>query len=140
MFDRTGRLPPPQVDALTTTSGSNSFAAPAEEEVPHCGQNRPAETSGIACAATLGVLASTVNAGPASAADNPFQRGPIPTQASVAASRGTFATAETSLDGGDRFGGAKICHPTDTSRGKFAALAVSPGYAATWAEWSPTVC
>src|SRR5687768_7300017 len=58
---------PPQVDALTTTSGSNSFAAPAEEEVPHCGQNRPAETSGIACAATLGVLASTVNAGPASA-------------------------------------------------------------------------
>jgi pimeloyl-ACP methyl ester carboxylesterase len=87
----------------------------------------------IACAATLGVLASTVTAGPASAADNPHQRGPNPTQASVAASRGTFATAETSVGGGNGFGGAKIYYPTDTSQGKFAALAVSPGYTATWA-------
>ncbi|MBP2479677.1 hypothetical protein JOF53_008549 [Crossiella equi] len=87
----------------------------------------------IACAATLGVLASTVTAGPASAADNPHQRGPNPTQASVAASRGTFATSETSVGGGNGFGGAKIYYPTDTSQGKFAALAVSPGYTATWA-------
>jgi hypothetical protein len=87
----------------------------------------------IACTAALGILASTVVAGPASAADNPYQRGPNPTRESVAANRGTFATAETSVGGGNGFGGAKIYYPTDTSQGKFAALAVVPGYTATWA-------
>ena len=36
-------------------------------------------------AATLGVLAATVVMQPASAADNPYQRGPDPTVSSVAA-------------------------------------------------------
>jgi dienelactone hydrolase len=85
----------------------------------------------IAC--TAAVLASTVAAVPAFAADNPHQRGPNPTRESVAASRGTFATAETSVGGGNGFGGAKIYYPTDTSQGKFAALAVVPGYKATCA-------
>ncbi|KJK32948.1 lipase [Lentzea aerocolonigenes] len=87
----------------------------------------------ITCTAALGILASTVAAGPASAADNPYQRGPNPTRESVAANRGTFATAETSVGGGNGFGGAKIYYPADTSQGKFAALAVVPGYTATWA-------
>ncbi|MDT7785565.1 MAG: hypothetical protein QOF58_3984 [Pseudonocardiales bacterium] len=87
----------------------------------------------VACTAALGILASTVAPGPAFAADNPNERGPAPTVASVAANRGTFATAETSVGGGNGFGGAKIYYPTDTSQGKFAALAVVPGYNATWA-------
>jgi hypothetical protein len=87
----------------------------------------------VACTAALGILASTVVAGPASAADNPYERGPAPTQASVAASRGTFATAETSVGGGNGFAAAKIYYPTDTSQGKFGAIAVVPGYTATWA-------
>jgi pimeloyl-ACP methyl ester carboxylesterase len=87
----------------------------------------------IACTAALGLLASTVVAGPVFAADNPYQRGPSPTRESVAANRGTFATAETSVGGGNGFGGARIYYPTDTSQGKFGALAVVPGYTATWA-------
>jgi hypothetical protein len=78
----------------------------------------------VTCTAALAVLTSTVV--PATAA-NPHQRGPNPTKASVAATRGTFATAETSVGGGNGFGGAKIYYPTDTSQGKFAALAVVPG-------------
>ncbi|RAS70493.1 dienelactone hydrolase family protein [Lentzea atacamensis] len=85
----------------------------------------------IACAAA--VLASTVAAVPAAAADNPYERGPNPTRESVAASRGTFATAETSVGGGNGFAAAKIYYPTDTSQGKFGAIAVVPGYTATWA-------
>ncbi len=69
----------------------------------------------------------------ASAADNPYQRGPDPTQASIAASRGTFATAEVSVGSGNGFGAAKIYYPTDTSQGTFGAIAIVPGYTATWA-------
>ncbi|RZQ61573.1 alpha/beta hydrolase [Amycolatopsis suaedae] len=84
--------------------------------------------------AALGILVSTVVHGSAFAAeDNPYQRGPNPTQASIAANRGTFATAETSVGGGHGFGAAKIYYPTDTSQGTFGAIAVSPGYTATWA-------
>jgi len=91
------------------------------------------QRAAVACTAALGILASTVAAAPASAADNPYQRGPNPTRESVAASRGTFATTETSVGGGNGFGGARIYYPTDTSQGRFAALAVVPGYTATWA-------
>lgn len=84
-------------------------------------------------ATALAVLASTLAAIPASAADNPHQRGPDPTRAGVAANRGTFATAETSVGGGNGFGAAKIYYPADTSQGRFGAIAVSPGYTATWA-------
>ncbi|KJK32958.1 lipase [Lentzea aerocolonigenes] len=87
----------------------------------------------ITVAAALGVLTTIVVPGPASAADNPYQRGPAPTQAGIAANRGTFATAETSVGGGNGFGAAKIYYPTDTSQGKFGAIAVSPGITATWA-------
>lgn len=84
-------------------------------------------------AAVLGVVTSGVAAVPASAADNPYQRGPNPTSASVAASRGTFTTAELTVPRGQGFGGGKIYYPTDTSQGTFAAVAIVPGYTATWA-------
>jgi dienelactone hydrolase len=84
-------------------------------------------------AVILGMLMVAAGTQQALAADNPFQRGPDPTQSSVAANRGTFATAETSVGGGNGFGGAKIYYPTDTSQGTFGAIAVVPGYTATWA-------
>ncbi len=87
----------------------------------------------LAFTAALGIIASTVTPGSASAADNPYERGPSPTQSSVAANRGTFATAETSVGGGNGFGGGRIYYPTDTSQGTFGAIAVVPGYTATWA-------
>jgi alpha/beta superfamily hydrolase len=51
----------------------------------------------------------------------------------VSASRGTFATAQTSVPAGNGFGGGVIYYPTDTSQGTFGAIAVVPGYTATWA-------
>ncbi|MCO1574534.1 dienelactone hydrolase family protein [Crossiella sp. SN42] len=84
-------------------------------------------------AVVLGVVTSGVAAVPASAADNPYQRGPNPTSASVAASRGTFATAEIGVPRGNGFGGGRIYYPTDTRQGTFGAIAIVPGYTATWA-------
>ena len=87
-----------------------------------------------ACAVGLGLLAAaTVTAHPASAAENPYQRGPDPTRESVAASRGTLANAQVSVPPGNGFGGGVIYYPTDTSQGTFGAIAIVPGYTATWA-------
>ncbi|MFC6084239.1 poly(ethylene terephthalate) hydrolase family protein [Sphaerisporangium aureirubrum] len=78
--------------------------------------------------ALLGLLAVIVVTRPASAADNPYQRGPDPTLASVAASRGTFATAQMSVPG-NGFGSGVIYYPTDTSQ-TFGGVAIVPGYSA----------
>jgi alpha/beta superfamily hydrolase len=86
-----------------------------------------------AIAAHLGIALALVASGPAQAADNPYQRGPDPTQDSVAASRGTFATAQVSVPTGNGFGGGVIYYPSDTSQGTFGAVAIVPGYTATWA-------
>ncbi|HET6704836.1 alpha/beta hydrolase family protein [Amycolatopsis sp.] len=82
----------------------------------------------VAAAMTLGLVVPT-----ADAAANPYQRGPDPTTASVAATRGTFATAEQTVGGGNGFAGGKIYYPADTSQGTFGAIAIVPGYTATWA-------
>ncbi|GAA0538364.1 hypothetical protein GCM10010172_19600 [Paractinoplanes ferrugineus] len=68
------------------------------------------------------------------AADNPYQRGPDPTVASVAATRGTFATAQLTVPAGNGFGGGYIYYPTDTSRGTYGAVAIVPGYSALFAN------
>jgi hypothetical protein len=70
----------------------------------------------------------------ASAADNPYQRGPNPTVASVAATRGTFATAQMTVPAGNGFGGGYLYYPTDTSAGTWAAVAIVPGYSALFAN------
>lgn len=87
----------------------------------------------VALAAVLCFLAATVAAHPASADENPYQRGPDPTRESVADSRGSFATAQVSVPRGNGFGGGVIYYPTDTSQGTFGAVAIVPGYTATWA-------
>jgi dienelactone hydrolase len=63
-----------------------------------------------------------------------YQRGPDPSLASVAATRGTFATAQISLSAGNGFGGGFIYYPTDTSLGTWAAVAICPGYSAKFAN------
>ncbi|MFC0505573.1 alpha/beta hydrolase family protein [Micromonospora costi] len=82
-----------------------------------------------------GVLAA---AGPAQAADNPYERGPAPTVALLEASRGPFATASQSVSSLSvtGFGGGVIYYPTDTSQGTFGAIAISPGYTAAWSSIS----
>jgi len=70
----------------------------------------------------------------ASAADNPYQRGPDPTVASVAATYGTFATAQINVAPGNGFNGGTIYYPTDTSQGTWGAVAIVPGYTAKFAN------
>ncbi|MET9812096.1 ricin-type beta-trefoil lectin domain protein [Streptomyces sp. NPDC006129] len=102
---------------------------------------RTGRTAGLRAAvvaAVTGLLTALVaiqpaSARPASAQDNPYQRGPDPTVSSVAAQRGTFATAEMTVPPGNGFNGGKIYYPTDTSQGTWGAVAAVPGYTAKWA-------
>ncbi|GAA1968073.1 lectin [Catenulispora subtropica] len=71
---------------------------------------------------------------PAAAAGNPYQRGPDPTVASVAATSGPFATAQLSVPPGNGFNGGMIYYPTDTSLGTWGAVAIVPGYTALFAN------
>lgn len=84
----------------------------------------------VALAATL--LAGGATAPAQATAANPYQRGPAPTVASLEASRGPFAVAQTSVSryAVSGFGGGTIYYPTDQSQGTFGAVAISPGYTA----------
>jgi predicted dienelactone hydrolase len=81
-----------------------------------------------------GVLAASG----AQAADNPYERGPNPTTAILEASRGPFATASQTVSSlsVSGFGGGVIYYPTSTSEGTFGAIAISPGYTASWSSIS----
>lgn len=88
-------------------------------------------------AAVTGLITALAAIQPASAqspsaAANPYERGPAPTVSSVAAQRGTFATAELTVPPGNGFNGGKIYYPTDTSQGTWGAVAAVPGYTARW--------
>jgi dienelactone hydrolase len=91
-------------------------------------------TAVIGFVTALGAVTAVGAAAPASAADNPYQRGPDPTVQSVAASRGTFATASVSVAPGNGFNGGTIYYPTDTSLGTWGAVAIVPGYTARFAN------
>ena len=87
-----------------------------------------------AAVVAVGLAAGVVTTQPATAADNPYQRGPDPTVQSVAANRGTFATASVSVPPGNGFNGGMIYYPTDTSLGTWGAVAIVPGYTARFAD------
>lgn len=78
------------------------------------------------------LMGSAIGASPAIAAENPYERGPAPTNSSIEASRGSFAVSETSVSSlsVSGFGGGTIYYPTSTSAGTFGAIAISPGYTA----------
>lgn len=66
------------------------------------------------------------------AADSPYERGPDPTNSSIEAVRGPFATADTSVSSllVSGFGGGTIYYPTSTAEGTFGAVVISPGFTA----------
>lgn len=68
----------------------------------------------------------------AQAADNPYERGPAPTEQSIEALRGPFATSQTSVSSlvVTGFGGGTIYYPTSTAEGTFGAVVVTPGFTA----------
>ncbi|CAM5546798.1 cutinase OS=Streptomyces tendae OX=1932 GN=GUR47_04865 PE=3 SV=1 [Streptomyces tendae] len=86
-----------------------------------------------ATAAVAAVVALTTLTGPgAQAADNPYERGPAPTVASIEALRGPYSVSETSVSSLSvtGFGGGTIYYPTSTSDGTFGAVVIAPGYTA----------
>ena len=89
----------------------------------------------VSLLASLTVAAAAILLAPAApaAAANPYERGPAPTNASIEASRGSFAisqvtVARSSVSG---FGGGTVYYPTSTASGTFGAVAVSPGFTAS---------
>ncbi|WP_374198378.1 alpha/beta hydrolase family protein [Streptomyces sp. ISL-12] len=88
--------------------------------------------AGAAAAITAVVGLSTLTSPGAQAADNPYERGPAPTQSSIEALRGPYSVSETSVSslGVTGFGGGTIYYPTSTSDGTFGAVAIAPGFTA----------
>jgi alpha-beta hydrolase superfamily lysophospholipase len=80
----------------------------------------------------IGLTAAGIAVAPSAlAATNPFERGPAPTAASIAATNGPFAISTTTVSrttANGRFGGGTIYFPTDTSQGTFGAIVVTPGF------------
>ncbi|MGW0311370.1 bis(hydroxyethyl) terephthalate hydrolase [Streptomyces flavidovirens] len=88
--------------------------------------------AGLAALLVVGGL-STVATPAAQAADNPYERGPAPTTASIEAPTGPYAVSQTAVSslGVTGFGGGTVYYPTSTSDGTFGAVAVSPGFTAS---------
>ncbi|MGW6859830.1 bis(hydroxyethyl) terephthalate hydrolase [Streptomyces xanthophaeus] len=107
-------------------------------QLPLLPLRRPAATgrsrtvrSGLAPALLAGALFTALMPS-ANAADNPYERGPAPTVASIEASRGSYSVGQTSVSSlsVSGFGGGTIYYPTSTADGTFGAIAVSPGFTA----------
>ncbi|OQO92134.1 alpha/beta hydrolase [Saccharomonospora piscinae] len=89
-----------------------------------------------AMTAALAVAGGLLGAGVAGAdvtpaQENPYERGPDPSEDSIEAIRGSFSVDEervSSLVSG--FDGGTIYYPTDTSEGTFGGVAIAPGYTA----------
>jgi len=81
----------------------------------------------LAVGVALGVAATN----PAQAADS-YQHGPDPTESSIEAVRGPYATAQTTVSSlaVTGFGGGTIYYPTTTSEGTFGGVVIAPGYTA----------
>ncbi|MET8911526.1 alpha/beta hydrolase [Micromonospora sp. NPDC004551] len=92
----------------------------------------------LAAAAVLAVSGALAVPAVAQAAANPYERGPAPTDALLEASRGPFATTSYSVSALSvtGFGGGVVYYPTSTAEGTFGAIAISPGYTATWSSLS----
>jgi len=84
--------------------------------------------------AVLGLAVASITATPAAQADIGYQRGPAPTLAGLYAERGPFATAELGVSRQWSFGGGRIYYPTDSSAGRFGAVAIAPGFGSTWSR------
>ena len=83
--------------------------------------------------AVLVVALATLLVAPGTAAADPaWWRGPDPTQASISATTGPFATSSTTVSdlSTPGFGAATIYYPTSTAQGTFGGVAVAPGYTA----------
>lgn len=75
----------------------------------------------------------------AASAQNPFERGPAPTTASLEASRGPFATSSFTVSRPSGYGAGTVYYPTNAG-GTVGAIAIVPGYTARQSSinwWGP---
>ncbi|MFJ4836762.1 alpha/beta hydrolase family protein [Streptomyces sp. NPDC088746] len=93
-------------------------------------RSRTVKFAVAAAAATAGLVTALMPG--AQAADNPYERGPAPSNSSIEASRGSYATSQTTVSSLSvrGFGGGTIYYPTSTSDGTFGAVVISPGFTA----------
>jgi hypothetical protein len=81
------------------------------------------------------LVAGSMVTAPAAYADNPYERGPDPTDSLLEARSGPFSTSSTRVSSLVRgFGGGRIYYPTTTSQGTFGGIAIAPGYTASWSS------
>ncbi|MDT9683903.1 alpha/beta hydrolase [Streptomyces sp. TRM76323] len=99
---------------------------------PHTKRKTRSLSSALAAVAVVVGLGLGPTPG-AHAADNPYERGPAPTNSSIEAVRGPYAVSESTVSSlaVTGFGGGTIYYPTTTSDGTFGAVAISPGFTAT---------
>lgn len=105
---------------------------------PHTHAARPAHRTvrrrfaGLTAAVAAVVALSTLTGPGAQAADNPYERGPAPTESSIEALRGPYSVADTNVSSltVTGFGGGTIYYPTSTSDGTFGAVVIAPGFTA----------
>jgi predicted dienelactone hydrolase len=95
-------------------------------------RRRTGRLTGLTAATAALIGLSTLSGTGAHAADNPYERGPAPTNASIEALRGPYAVSQTSVSSlaVTGFGGGTIYYPTTTADGTFGAVAISPGFTA----------
>jgi len=109
----------------------------ARQHHPHQPRPHRFRFSGLAVRLTLAAAlvggAAATGAASVQAADNPYQRGPAPTNASIEATRGSFSVAQTAVSRSsvNGFGGGDIYYPTSTSEGTFGGIAIAPGFTAS---------
>lgn len=89
--------------------------------------------AGLVSALILALTFVTAGTSTALAADNPYERGPAPTTASVQATTGPFAVDSQPIVGASGFGGGQVYYPTDTSH-TYGAVAIVPGFISVWAQ------
>jgi predicted dienelactone hydrolase len=90
----------------------------------------------VLVAVVVGTVGLFTGPDPASA-ETEYRRGPDPTETSVTAAVGPFATASTSVPASVAgFGGGVIHYPTDTSQGTFGAVALAPGFLGSSANYT----
>jgi dienelactone hydrolase len=97
----------------------------------------PGVLAGLLAILALAIGAVVVQPTAAGAQTGEFRKGPDPTEASVRASSGTFATTTASVSSlVAGFGGGTIHYPTSTSQGTYGAIAFAPGFTASSASYS----
>ncbi|MCX2923356.1 alpha/beta hydrolase [Streptomyces sp. NEAU-W12] len=109
----------------------SSTPAPANGPARHRRRFR-GPVPGLLASAAAPAGPATALTGGANAAENPHERGPAPTEASVTATRAAYAVSGTRVSRFrvSGFGGGTIHHPTSTGDGTFDAVAITPGITA----------